>query len=142
MIAIIGTSDRPCWLAEACKILLLLLQLRLVTGFAQQCCRMVSSAIAYRELFQWLVLINGSHAFAFTMKTPVRNHQAAAEMPAYSADQVFDLQLINKQECQLKQPILVCSQGHLLVQTAQALGLLTQVVALLIVLAGLCTRHC
>ena len=25
MIAIIGTSDRPCWLAEACKILLLLL---------------------------------------------------------------------------------------------------------------------
>ena len=24
MIAIIGTSDRPCWLAEACKILLLL----------------------------------------------------------------------------------------------------------------------
>ena len=23
MIAIIGTSDRPCWLAEACKILLL-----------------------------------------------------------------------------------------------------------------------
>ena len=26
MIAIIGTSDRPCWLAEACKILLLLLQ--------------------------------------------------------------------------------------------------------------------
>ena len=27
MIAIIGTSDRPCWLAEACKILLLLLLL-------------------------------------------------------------------------------------------------------------------
>ena len=26
MIAIIGTSDRPCWLAEACKILLLLQQ--------------------------------------------------------------------------------------------------------------------
>ena len=26
MIAIIGTSDRPCWLAEACKILLLLLK--------------------------------------------------------------------------------------------------------------------
>ena len=25
MIAIIDTSDRPCWLAEACKILLLLL---------------------------------------------------------------------------------------------------------------------
>ena len=25
MIAIIGTSDRPCWLAEACKILLILL---------------------------------------------------------------------------------------------------------------------
>ena len=25
MIAIIGTSDRPCWLAEACKILLLLI---------------------------------------------------------------------------------------------------------------------
>ena len=25
MIAIIGTSDRPCWLAEACKIILLLL---------------------------------------------------------------------------------------------------------------------
>ena len=25
MYAIIGTSDRPCWLAEACKILLLLL---------------------------------------------------------------------------------------------------------------------
>ena len=25
MIAIIGTSDRPCWLAEACNILLLLL---------------------------------------------------------------------------------------------------------------------
>ena len=25
MIAIIGTSDQPCWLAEACKILLLLL---------------------------------------------------------------------------------------------------------------------
>ena len=25
MIAMIGTSDRPCWLAEACKILLLLL---------------------------------------------------------------------------------------------------------------------
>ena len=24
MIAIIGTSDRPCWLAEACKNLLLL----------------------------------------------------------------------------------------------------------------------
>ena len=24
MIAIIGTSDRPCWLAEACKIFLLL----------------------------------------------------------------------------------------------------------------------
>ena len=24
MIAIIGTSDQPCWLAEACKILLLL----------------------------------------------------------------------------------------------------------------------
>ena len=31
MIAIIGTSDRPCWLAEACKILLLLLLLLLVT---------------------------------------------------------------------------------------------------------------
>ena len=28
MIAIIGTSDRPCWLAEACKILLLLLDFR------------------------------------------------------------------------------------------------------------------
>ena len=28
MIAIIGTSDRPCWLAEACKILLLLLLVR------------------------------------------------------------------------------------------------------------------
>ena len=28
MIAIIGTSDQPCWLAEACKILLLLLPLR------------------------------------------------------------------------------------------------------------------
>ena len=28
MIAIIGTSDRPCWLAEACKILLLLLLLQ------------------------------------------------------------------------------------------------------------------
>ena len=27
MIAIIGTSDRPCWLAEACKILLLLILL-------------------------------------------------------------------------------------------------------------------
>jgi len=25
MIAMIGTSDRPCWLAESCKILLLLL---------------------------------------------------------------------------------------------------------------------
>ena len=25
MIAIIGTSDQPCWLAEACKIFLLLL---------------------------------------------------------------------------------------------------------------------
>ena len=25
MIAIIGTSDQPCWLAESCKILLLLL---------------------------------------------------------------------------------------------------------------------
>ena len=25
MIAMIGTSDRPCWLAEACKIHLLLL---------------------------------------------------------------------------------------------------------------------
>ena len=25
MIAIIGTSDQPCWLAEACKIRLLLL---------------------------------------------------------------------------------------------------------------------
>ncbi len=25
MIAMIGTSDRPCWLAETCKILLLLL---------------------------------------------------------------------------------------------------------------------
>ena len=24
MIAMIGTSDRPCWMAEACKILLLL----------------------------------------------------------------------------------------------------------------------
>ena len=24
MIAIIGTSDQPCWLAEACKIFLLL----------------------------------------------------------------------------------------------------------------------
>ena len=24
MIAIIGTSDQPCWLAEACKTLLLL----------------------------------------------------------------------------------------------------------------------
>ena len=30
MIAIIGTSDRPCWLAEACKILLLLLLLSLL----------------------------------------------------------------------------------------------------------------
>ena len=27
MIAIVGTSDRPCWLAEACEILLLLLPL-------------------------------------------------------------------------------------------------------------------
>ena len=27
IIAIIGTSDQPCWLAEACKILLLLLLL-------------------------------------------------------------------------------------------------------------------
>ncbi len=27
MIAMIGTSDRPCWLAETCKILLLLLLL-------------------------------------------------------------------------------------------------------------------
>ena len=26
MTAIIGTSDQPCWLAEACKILLLLLE--------------------------------------------------------------------------------------------------------------------
>ncbi len=26
MIAMIGTSDRLCWLAETCKILLLLLQ--------------------------------------------------------------------------------------------------------------------
>ena len=26
MIAIIGTSDQPCWLAEACKILLLLIE--------------------------------------------------------------------------------------------------------------------
>ena len=32
MIAIIGTSDRPCWLAEACKILLLLLLLLHVIG--------------------------------------------------------------------------------------------------------------
>ena len=30
MIAIIGTSDQPCWLAEACKILLLLLLKKLV----------------------------------------------------------------------------------------------------------------
>ncbi len=27
MIAMIGTSDRLCWLAETCKILLLLLQM-------------------------------------------------------------------------------------------------------------------
>ena len=31
MIAIIGTSDRPCWLAEACKILLLLLLIDFLT---------------------------------------------------------------------------------------------------------------
>jgi len=30
MIAIIGTSDRLCWLAETCKILLLLLQTELM----------------------------------------------------------------------------------------------------------------
>ena len=30
MIAIIGTSDRPCWLAEACKILLLHFLLSLI----------------------------------------------------------------------------------------------------------------
>ncbi len=28
MIAMIGTSDRLCWLAETCKILLLLLELK------------------------------------------------------------------------------------------------------------------
>ena len=35
MIAMIGTSDRLCWLAETCKILLLLLHLpvaRIPTG--------------------------------------------------------------------------------------------------------------
>ena len=32
MIAIIGTSDRPCWLAETCKILLLLLLKVFVTA--------------------------------------------------------------------------------------------------------------
>ena len=35
MIAIIGTSDRPCWLAEACKILLLLLQVLLLRVWAR-----------------------------------------------------------------------------------------------------------
>ena len=30
MIAIIGTSDQPCWLAEACKQLLLLLVILLL----------------------------------------------------------------------------------------------------------------
>ena len=37
MIAIIGTSDRPCWLAEACKILLLLLHARLECCIDQSC---------------------------------------------------------------------------------------------------------
>ena len=32
MIAIIGTSDQPCWLAEACKILLLLLLLTIASA--------------------------------------------------------------------------------------------------------------
>ena len=33
MIAMVGTSDRPCWLAEICKILLLLLLGDTVTVF-------------------------------------------------------------------------------------------------------------
>ncbi len=39
MIAMIGTSDRLCWLAETCKILLLLHRTpnsQALTGFAQQ----------------------------------------------------------------------------------------------------------
>ncbi len=35
MIAMIGTSDRLCWLAETCKILLLLLLFNLVYFGAQ-----------------------------------------------------------------------------------------------------------
>ena len=35
MIAMIGTSDRPCWLAEACKILLLLLLLQALFNLPQ-----------------------------------------------------------------------------------------------------------
>ena len=41
MIAIIGTSDRPCWLAEACKILLLQIwkkSQRLVVSYVKLCC--------------------------------------------------------------------------------------------------------
>ena len=37
MIAMIGTSDRLCWLAETCKILLLLLYVQNATGVAAIC---------------------------------------------------------------------------------------------------------
>ena len=36
MIAIIGTTDQPCWLAAACKLLLLLL---LLEGFCHDACQ-------------------------------------------------------------------------------------------------------
>ena len=42
MIAIIGTSDRPCWLAEACKILLLLLLLLLHDNFVPEYCQTIT----------------------------------------------------------------------------------------------------
>ena len=51
MIAIIGTSDRPCWLAEACKVLLQTYALTYVP-IKTSCMRRQVRASAFSHIFE------------------------------------------------------------------------------------------
>ena len=72
MIAIIGTSDRPCWLAEACKILLLCCSILRYMGWQQR----------LHAVDSWHLLLSSLHAMLQSLVRSASVHLFCAREPA------------------------------------------------------------